>query len=193
MSDRNLYIIAGPNGAGKTTASYTILPEMFEIKEFVNADEIAKGISPFNPEQVAFTAGRVMLNRIDELLNANTSFAFETTLASRSYKGLVKKAQKKGYKVILLFLTLNSVELAVNRVKVRVSEGGHNIPKDVIIRRYKNGISNFFNIYKSIVDEWILVDNSSDFLIPIAKQYSGELYIDNQLRWNKLMLEEHGK
>ena len=95
--------------------------------------------------------------------------------------------------MILLFLTLNSVELAVNRVKVRVSEGGHNIPKDVIIRRYKNGIANFFNIYKSIVDEWVLVDNSSDFLIPIAKQYSGELYIDNQLRWNKLMLEEHGK
>ena len=193
MSNRNLYIIAGPNGAGKTTASYTILPEMFEIKEFVNADEIAKGISPFNPDEVAFTAGRVMLNRIDELLNANISCAFETTLSTRSYKGLVNKAQEKGYKVILLFLWLNSKEIAIRRVEARVREGGHNIPKDVIRRRYINGLSNFFNIYKSIVDDWIFADNSSGYLESIARSFTGEMSIDNEVKWNKILKQYHEK
>lgn len=130
---KNLYIIAGCNGAGKTTASFTILPEVLNCKEFVNADEIAKGLSPFQPEKVSFEAGRIMLNRIDELMKSKTSFAFETTLATKSYKSKVLKAQADGYQVTLLFLWLQNVELAMERVKIRVREGGHNIENETAI------------------------------------------------------------
>lgn len=136
MFDKNLYIIAGCNGAGKTTASFTILPEIIECKEFVNADEIAKGLSPFQPEKVAFEAGRIMLERINELLKNEESFAFETTLSTKSYKNKIKEARQKGYTVTMLFFWLQNVELAKERVKIRVSEGGHNIESDVIERRY---------------------------------------------------------
>jgi len=115
-----LYIISGCNGAGKTTASYTILPEILKCKEFVNADEIAKGLSPFQPEKVAIEAGRIMLNRINDLLHNNENFAFETTLASRTYIKLIQKAQAKDYSVTLLYFWLNSVDLAVERVKYKV-------------------------------------------------------------------------
>ncbi|MBC6426436.1 MAG: zeta toxin family protein [Ekhidna sp.] len=160
MKTKNLYIIAGCNGAGKTTASYTILPEIIECKEFVNADEIAKGLSPFQPEKVAFESGRIMINRINELLRENESFAFETTLSTRSYRNKILKAQKKGYSVTLLFFWLNNVELAKERVRIRVKEGGHNIPKKVIERRYFNGINNLFDIYLPIIDGALIFDNS---------------------------------
>lgn len=126
MIEKNLYIIAGCNGAGKTTASFSILPEMLDCKEFVNADEIAKGLSPFQPEKVAFEAGRIMLQRIDQLLNNNETFAFETTLSTRSYKNKITEAKQSGYTVILLFFWLQNIELAKERVKIRVAEGGHN-------------------------------------------------------------------
>lgn len=157
---KQLYIIAGCNGAGKTTASYTVLPEILECKEFVNADEIARGLSPFNPEGVAIEAGRLMLKRIEELLKAGESFSIETTLATRSYLSLVKRAQERGYKVNLLYFWLNTVELAINRVTERVAEGGHNIPEDIIRRRYQAGLNNLFLIYMSVVDYWLLIDNS---------------------------------
>lgn len=160
MKDKNLYIIAGCNGVGKTTASYTILPEIIECKEFVNADEIAKGLSPFQPEKVAFEAGRIMINRINELLEENEIFAFETTLSTKSHKNKILKAQKQGYTVILLFFWLNNIELAKERVKTRVTEGGHNIPEDVIERRYLKGIKNLFDIYLDIVDGTLIFDNS---------------------------------
>jgi len=144
MREKNLYIIAGCNGAGKTTASFTILPEIINCKEFVNADEIAKGLSPFQPEKVAFESGRIMLNRIEELLKENQSFAFETTLSAKSYKNKIRNAKEKGYTVTLLFFWLQNVELAKERVKIRVSEGGHNIEPEVIERRYINGIKNLF-------------------------------------------------
>lgn len=157
---RQLYIISGCNGAGKTTASYTVLPEILLCKEFVNADEIAKGLSPFNPESMAIEAGRLMLKRIDELLAAKVSFSIETTLATRSYTRLIKRAQSAGYKVSLIYFWLNSPELAVNRVLQRVNEGGHNVPMDVIYRRYRAGINNLFQIYMPRVNFWLLVDNS---------------------------------
>ena len=160
MEDKNLYIISGCNGAGKTTASYTILPEIIECKEFVNADEIAKGLSPFQPEKVSFEAGRIMLNRINNLLKENESFAFETTLATKSYKNKVVKAKEKGYNVTLLFFWLNNIELAIERVKTRVKEGGHNIPENVIKTRYIKGINNLFNIYLPIIDNVMVFDNS---------------------------------
>lgn len=112
MNDKNLYIIAGCNGAGKTTASFTILPEILDCKEFVNADEIAKGLSPFQPEKVSFAAGRIMLNRIDELLILDENFAFETTLSTKSYKNKIDEAREKGYRITLLFFWLQNIELA---------------------------------------------------------------------------------
>ena len=161
MTDKNLYIIAGCNGAGKTTASFTILPEIIDCKEFVNADEIAKGLSPFQPEKVAFEAGRIMLNRIDELLNQNAIFAFETTLSTRSYKSKILEAKEKGYNITLLFFWLQNVDLAKERVKIRVAEGGHNIEPEVIARRYYRGIKNLFEIYMPIVDGTLIFDNSN--------------------------------
>lgn len=156
----NLYVIAGCNGAGKTTASFTVLPEMLDCREFVNADEIAAGLSPFNPEGVAIQAGRLMIERIIHLLKEGETFAFETTLATRSYVKLIKQAQKRGYFVTLLFFSLATPEQAVKRVAKRVSLGGHNIPTDVIYRRYNNGLSNLFNLYMPICDYWALYDNS---------------------------------
>ena len=160
MQDKHLYIISGPNGAGKTTASYSVLPKILQCKEFVNADEIARGLSPFNPESVAIEAGRLMLSRIKKLLSRNESFSIETTLATRSYFRLIEKAHQQGYDVTLLFFWLKSPEQAMERVAERVSKGGHNIPQDIIARRYYEGIDNLFKIYMPIVDTWILVNNS---------------------------------
>jgi predicted ABC-type ATPase len=159
-NSKYLYIIAGPNGAGKTTASMTILPEVLNCSEFVNADIIAYGLSPFNPESVAIQAGRMMLTRIDELLNENNSFAVETTLANKTYAILVKKAKERGFEVILLYFWLSSVQQAINRVEKRVLEGGHNIPENVIERRYKAGLQNLFNIYLDICDSVQVFDNT---------------------------------
>ena len=160
MHDKHLYIISGPNGAGKTTASYSVLPKILQCKEFVNADEIARGLSPFNPESVAVEAGRLMLSRIKDLLSKNESFSIETTLATRSYFRLVDNAHRQGYEVTLLFFWLKSPEQAMERVAERVSKGGHNIPQDIIVRRYYEGIDNLFKIYMPIVDTWVLVNNS---------------------------------
>ena len=168
MKGKNLYIISGPNGAGKTTASYTVLPQILNCKEFVNADEIARGLSPFNPQGMAIEAGKLMLKRIDELLQKEESFSIETTLSTRSYFKLVETAHQKGYNVTLLYFWLESPEQAIERVAERVSKGGHDIPKDVIIRRYWAGLNNLFDIYMPIVDSWILVNNSQTPRIIVA-------------------------
>lgn len=160
--DKRLYIIAGCNGAGKTTASYTVLPEILNCREFVNADEIAHGLSPFNPGNVAIEAGRLMLQRIEELLEKDETFAIETTLATKSYVNLVNRAHAKGYLVTLLFFWLRSPELAIQRVAERVSKGGHDIPEDIIRRRYVSGIKNLFNLYATEVDYWAVFDNSDN-------------------------------
>lgn len=159
---RLLYIIAGCNGAGKTTASMTILPKVLLVREFVNADEIAKGLSPFNPEGVAIEAGRLMLERIDCLLKRGESFSIETTLATRSYINLVRRAHTEGYQVHLIYFWLKSPELAMQRVAERVAHGGHNIPQAVIVRRYSAGISNLFNLFMNEVDSWMIYDNSDN-------------------------------
>ena len=161
--------LLGANGAGKTTASYAVLPEMLECKEFVNADEIAKGLSPFNPGSVAIEAGRLMLRRIHELIDHGVDFAFETTLATRSYASLIRTAQSKGYYVSLVYFWLNSPELAVGRVQMRVEAGGHNIDQKVVRRRYRSGIKNLFDIYIPVCDYWILLDNSRPPSKVIAK------------------------
>ncbi|MDE6522747.1 MAG: zeta toxin family protein [Muribaculaceae bacterium] len=162
MQKPNLYIIAGCNGAGKTTASFNVLPQILNCREFVNADEIAKGLSPFCPESVAIQAGKLMLERIETLVADGVSFAIETTLATRSYKNLVLKAKKKGYNVSLLFFWLKSPEVACERVAHRVAEGGHNIPIETIFRRYWLGLENLFRIFMPIVDYWALYDNNNE-------------------------------
>jgi len=187
MKVKNLYIIAGCNGAGKTTASFIILPEILNCKEFVNADEIAKGLSPFQPETVAIESARIMLNRIKELLVNNESFAFETTLATKSYKKKVLTAKTNGYSITLLFFWLESTELAKERVRTRVLEGGHNINDEVIDRRYYNGIKNLFDIYLSIVDEVLIFDNSEGKHKLIAeKQINKDLNIIDTDKFNQL-------
>ena len=166
---KNLYIISGCNGAGKTTASYTVLPEVLHCKEFVNADEIARGLSPFNPESVAIEAGRLMLQRIEDLLVKDESFSIETTLATKSYINLVRRAQVKGYTVRLLFFWLNSPELALQRIAERVAKGGHNIPEPIVRRRYVAGICNLFRLFMSEVDSWEIYDNSEYPAVQIAR------------------------
>ena len=144
-------------------------------------------MSPFQPEKVAFEAGRIMLKRLDELLNSGENFAFETTLATKSYKNKVKTAQENGYKVVLLFFWLRKVELAIERVKIRVAEGGHNIPSDVIRRRYVNGIKNLFDIYIPIVDEAMIFDNSVGAYKLIARKFpNSEIVIQNNLKFTAL-------
>ncbi len=156
-----MYIISGCNGAGKTTASYTVLPEVLGCKEFVNADEIARGLSPFNPESVAIDAGRLMLARMQGLIREGADFAFETTLSTRSYVNFIKQAREAGYFVVLLYFWLPSPELAIERVAQRVKEGGHNIPTDVIRRRYSKGLYNLTRLYTPICDFWAIYDNNA--------------------------------
>lgn len=187
MENKNLYIIAGCNGAGKTTASFTILPEILDCKEFVNADEIAKGLSPFQPEKVALESGRIMISRINDLLKEGMSFAFETTLASKSYKNKIELAKSKGYSVTLLFFWLQTIELAKNRVATRVLEGGHNIPNNVIERRYVNGIKNLFSIYLPIIDDVMIFDNSqSKSQLIASKSDNSQVLIHDVQKYNQL-------
>ena len=178
---KHLYIISGCNGAGKTTASYTVLPEILKVKEFVNADEIARGLSPFNPEGMAIEAGRLMLLRIDELLLKGWDFAIETTLATRSYSRLVQRAQAMGYTVHLMFFWLNSVNLAEERVAKRV-----------IKRRYHLGLHNLFEVFIPIVDEWIIVDNSITPREILAESAPNKVeIIHNKVKFEKL--KDYGK
>lgn len=187
MSHPNLYIIAGPNGAGKTTASYTLLPEMLNCINFVNADEIARGLSPFSPSTVDVQAARIMIQRTDELLEEKADFAIETTLATRSYVQLVKRAHDKGYKVHLLFFCLESPEQAIQRVAQRVKEGGHNVPEDVIRRRFQLGISNLVNLFIPICDSVHVWKNTLKAqLIAEKKEGRREMTILDEKEWKNI-------
>jgi predicted ABC-type ATPase len=180
----NLYIIAGCNGAGKTTASYTVLPEILNCKEFINADEIARGLSPFQPEKVAIHAGRIMLQRIDELIKLKVDFAIETTLTTKSYANTIETAKQNGYDVTLLYFWLKDTELAIERVRTRVSEGGHNIPDEVIKRRYKKGLLNLSKIFIGISTYWAVIDNSDIRYTFVAEGNSnGKITIHDNTIW----------
>ena len=187
-----LFIIAGCNGAGKTTASYTILPVILDCKEFVNADEIAKGISPFQPDKVKIEAGRLMLKRINHLIEMKKDFAFETTLSTKSYVSLIEKAKKLEYRITCLFFWLNSEELAISRVLNRVKEGGHNVPEEIIRRRYKNGLINFFKLFQPRTDNWLFVDNSGESYEVVAEGGLNEITINNKILWLDLNLKYNG-
>ncbi len=189
MQHPNLYIIAGPNGAGKTTAAYNLLPEVLHCPNFVNADEIARGLSPFAPELVAFQAGRIMLQRIEELLPQKVDFAIETTLATRSYVQLVRRAQALGYKVHLIFFFLENEEQAIQRVAQRVRNGGHNIPEEDIRRRFKRGIYNLVNLYMPICDSVLVYNNAHGEAMLVAKQGSSidGVQVYEQEMWKQLL------
>jgi predicted ABC-type ATPase len=158
---KRIIILAGPNGAGKTTFAREFLPDEAECPSFVNADLIAAGLSPFNPEVVAMRAGRLMLELIDEHVARGDSFAFETTLASKSYARHIPHWQAAGYHVTLLFLALPSADAALQRVRERVAQGGHSVLEAVVRRRFLAGKRNFEAEYKPLVDAWALYDNSN--------------------------------
>ncbi len=183
-----LYIISGCNGAGKTTASYSLLPEMLDCKEFVNSDEFAKGLSPFDPSKASFQASKMMLLKIRYLLKKQQDFAVETTLATRTLLKTARLAQSAGYTVTLLYFWLNSPELAIERVRARVEAGGHNIPEETIRRRYDNGIYYFFNLYAPISERWILADNSQIPFRVIAEGSKNEVInIKDEDTYNKIL------
>lgn len=182
-----VHILAGPNGAGKTTAAKAWLPGFLQVREFVNADEIARGLSPFHPEGVAFQAGRIMLTRLHELAATGTDFAFETTLSTRSYAAFIKDLHTRSYTVSLYFLYLADVDTALARVANRVRQGGHNIPPEVVRRRYRAGLSLFFQVYRNLVDDWRLYDNTEGNVKPIAEGGTNkDKLIFNLELWNAL-------
>jgi predicted ABC-type ATPase len=153
-------VIAGPNGAGKSTTAPSLLRDALQVSEFVNADAIAGGLSAFRPDSVAIPAGRAMLERMQHLAEAKANFAFETTLASRSFAPWLARLKRRGYHVHVLFLWLESADLAVDRVAARVRVGGHDVPEETVRRRYERGLRNFFRLYLPLVDSWQMFDNS---------------------------------
>ncbi|RYZ54675.1 MAG: zeta toxin [Chitinophagaceae bacterium] len=187
-----LYIIAGPNGAGKTTAAYSLLPEIFTAVEFVNADEIAKGLSPLNPEGVAFEAGRIMLRRLNQLINEKKNFAFETTLSGLAYLKFIEQAKAEGFEVVFFFVHLHSFQLAQNRVAFRVQNGGHNIPPEVIERRYNKGLRNFIT-YQLLANDWYVFDNSGMEYVPVARGIASDTEIYNFEIYQKLVTYGKGE
>ncbi len=156
----SVVILAGPNGAGKSTAAPELLQGELSVNEFVNADVIARGLSAFDPDRAAIAAGRVMLARLDELAHQRESFAFETTLASRSFAPWLRDLRASGYAVHLFFLWLSSPDLAVQRVADRVRSGGHDVPPETIRRRYRGGLRNFFSLYQPVVTTWTVYNCS---------------------------------
>ena len=190
MSTENpqLIIIAGPNGAGKSTLAPHLLKDAFGLLEYVNADTIALGLSAFSPESVAFEAGRIMLKRLHDLAEARESFAFESTLASRSYVRWISTLKKQGYRFHLIYLWLHSPELALERVRERVRSGGHDVPEQIIRRRYPKGLRNLFALYLPVADTWSIYDNSvsgSPVLIAAGKLDIEITTIDESL-WRKI-------
>jgi predicted ABC-type ATPase len=184
----NIIIVAGPNGAGKTTAAADILVGALAVQEFVNADIIAKGLSSFQPESVAFDAGRIMLQRLHHLTEQRVDVAFETTLASRTFASWIRTLIATGYQFHLLYFWLPSADMAIGRVRTRVLEGGHHVPEDVIRRRYEAGLRNFFRLYRPLAASWRFYDNSVHGhrrLIASGDLHRGTMVFD-QVLWNNV-------
>ncbi|HEY9248128.1 MAG TPA: AAA family ATPase [Rariglobus sp.] len=173
----NLFVIAGPNGAGKTTYARRFLPEEMRTREFVNADLIAAGLSPFAPDKAAFEAGRIMLNRLRELTAQRQNFSFETTLSGRAYAPLLREMRAAGYRIRMDFLWIPQLGITRQRVRQRVAKGGHNIPDEVQQRRFQLGIRNLATLYRPLLDHWRLYDNTFARPHLVAEEEDGELRV----------------
>ena len=173
----NLYVIAGPNGAGKTTFARKFLPQYAECLEFVNADLIAGGLSPFTPERAAILGGRLMLEQIHSLAERGLDFGFETTLSGKTYVKLLQGMRKRGYLIHIFFLWITNVKLALERIELRIRNGGHHIPESIVRRRFDRSLPNFLRFYKPLADSWTIFDNSGDTPKIIAFEESGKLEI----------------
>lgn len=179
-------IFAGPNGAGKSTHADAILAAL-DIETFVNADYIARGLSGRNTDAVAFEAGRIMLNRLRQLSDAGADFAFESTLSSRTFAPFLRGLKARGYGVAIYYFSLANAQLAIRRVKLRVAMGGHNVPPDVVRRRFGRSLSNFFDLYAPLADEWALFDNSTSHqALPVARKFATQLTVTEPTTWQKL-------
>ncbi len=185
-SSPTVVVIAGPNGAGKSTAAPFLLKQALGILEFVNADQIAAGLSAYSPETVAFEAGRIMLKRLHELAAANVSFAFESTLSSRTFALFLTRCKAQGYKVHIFYVALPSAALAVSRVALRVKLGGHNIPSADIERRFQRSLQNLYSLYLPLADRWTVLDNASGTLHPIAHGTTRRTYVEEPDKWLNL-------
>lgn len=184
---KDIFILGGPNGAGKTTAARVLLPDYYKLRTFLNADEIAREISPANVEVAALAAGRRMLERMRECVRHNVSFAIETTCAGRSYVSILKACKASDWRIALYYLWLPTPEDAIARVGIRVAQGGHGIPVDVIRRRYRIGIWNMRNLYLPLADTAAIYDNSGETRILIAEKESGaSLRIVDPERWRRM-------
>lgn len=183
----NLYIIAGPNGAGKTTFARKFLPDYAKCLEFVNVDLIASGLSPFDPERAALKAGRIMLEQIHSLVERGVDFGFETTLSGKTYVKVLEEVNKRGYLIHIFFLWISDVELALERIRLRVRNGGHHIPEDVVRRRFIRSLPNFLRIYKPLANSWVIFDNSGDIPRMIAIEESGKIEILDRDLFNILI------
>ena len=181
-----MYIISGCNGSGKTTASYTLLPEMLECSQFVNSDEFAKSLSPFNPSEASVSASRYMLQKIYYLLENHLDFCVETTLATRSLLGIINEAKSRGYTINILYFWLKSPEMAIQRVKNRVAAGGHNVPEATIRRRYRSGLRHFFEVYSSISDRWMLADNTVTPFKLIAQGWKNNMVVQDNIKYEAI-------
>jgi predicted ABC-type ATPase len=183
----NVYIVAGPNGAGKTTFAQEFLPLYAECRHFVNADFIARGVSPFAPESAAVRAGRLMLREIESLARRGEDFGFETTLSGRGYVKLMRRLRERAYQLHLFFISVSNVEVALQRIRGRVLEGGHDIPEAVVRRRFDRSFENFVMRYGPLVDSWTLFDNSGAKPGVIAFQRSGELRIMRSAEYEAIL------
>ena len=179
-------VFAGPNGAGKSTHADAILAAL-GIETFVNADYIARGLSGRNTDAVAFEAGRIMLRRLRQLGEARADFAFESTLSSRSFAHFLRSLKAEGYAVVIYYFSLANAQLAVRRVKLRVALGGHDVPADVVKRRFGRSLQNFFQLYIPLADEWTLFDNSSATkAMLVAARHANQLTVTETATWHKL-------
>lgn len=183
----NLYIIAGPNGAGKTTFARKFLPDYVKCLEFVNVDLIANGISPFDPERAALRAGRIMLEQIHSLAERCVDFGFETTLSGKTYVTFLQGMKRGGYSIHIFFLWINDVDLALERIRLRVRNEGHAIPDATVRRRFGRSLTNFFRLYKPLADSWTIFDNSGDIPKMVAFEESGKVEILDSDLFNNLL------
>jgi len=178
----DIYIIGGPNGAGKTTTALRVFPAL-GVTRFINADMIAQGLNPLDVDKAARAAGRIMLQEMEDRLKAGDDFALETTLASRTLAPFVERCKTSGYRFILIYVWLESADMAVQRVAKRVASGGHNIPEETIRRRYERGRANFFSLYQELADEWTVVDNTPAISATVARKRDSEVEILQPATW----------